>query len=266
MAEKKSVQSEHPHCASCIKLKEESCLEVKKSLEECAQAHEDARIEKEQAVAKELKEAKTKINKLQKTLSAFQLATTVGVTILGQEAFDRIFSKVEQVQNVQAKITEIVPPTDKKETSAPVSKEPKKTARNSKSQKGGVDFTGLLQQFENLDKINQAKIEITKAEVSDKPWVPGETEIVTDAVSGGKLIVDPPVVPPITIASVTDYDFPLVFTVTPELLANVQYPLLEFQDSPFVFGQGTEISPVPAPGSVSVFALSLINTPRRRMV
>ena len=66
MAEKSPVHSEHVHCANCAKLKEESCAEIKKSLDECSQAHEEARIEKEQAVQKELKEAKNKITKLHK--------------------------------------------------------------------------------------------------------------------------------------------------------------------------------------------------------
>ena len=63
MADKKSVQSEYSDWCSCAKLKEQYCLEIKDSLEACAQAHEDARIEKEQAVQKELKEAKFKITK-----------------------------------------------------------------------------------------------------------------------------------------------------------------------------------------------------------
>jgi hypothetical protein len=266
MADKKSVQSEHPHCASCIKLKEESCLEVKKSLEECARAHEDARIEKEQAVAKELKEAKTKINKLQKTLSAFQLATTVGVTILGQEAFDKIFNKVEQVQNVQAKITEIAPVEKKQTTHA--SKEPEKISENTNTQKIRIDFTDLLQQFESLDRISQAKVQITKTEVSDTPWIPEDTTVTADTSTGGKLIIDPPVVPPITVASVTNYDFPLILMATPNTLLGIQYPILPFQDSPFVFGQ-FETSVIPEfkyTGSISLLVTAAYISPRRRNV
>ena len=268
MAEKNPVQSEYSDWCNCAKLKEQYCLEIKDSLEACAQAHEDARIEKEKAAAKELKEAKTKINKLQKTLSAFQLATTVGVTILGQEAFNRMFSKVEEAQSVQSKITEITPP-DKKQIPASNAEEPKKTSVNIKPQKSGIDFTGLLQQFESLDKISQAKIEITKAEISDKPWVPGETATSTDIDSNGtKLIIDPPVSPPVAFDFITSYDFPVSTVFLPDIIEAIKYPLLPFQDSPFVFGQ-TESSTIPEPkhvGSVSLLSIAAYITPRRRNV
>jgi hypothetical protein len=264
MAEKSPVHSDHLHCASCAKLKEESCAEIKKSLQECSQAHEDARIEKEQAVHKELKEAKNKINKLQKTLSAFQLATTVGVTILGQEAFDKIFGKVEEVQKVQAKITEIAPPIKDKEEKSASTKEPKKTTRNTQKTNGKTDIASLLDQFTSLDKISEAKIQITKSETQSGPWVPTET-VAASTKTTPELIVDPPVVPPITVASTTNYDFPIIFMSVPDMVLPTQYSLLGFQDSPFVFGQGYDVSAVPAPNTLSVFALSLINTPRRRM-
>ena len=264
MAEKSPVHSDHSYCSGCAKLKEASCAEIKKSLDECSQAHEEARLEKEQAVQKELKEAKNKINKLQKTLSAFQLATTVGVTILGQEVFDKIFNKVEEVQKVQTKITELVPTVKDKEEKSTSAKESKKTTSTFPKTNGKIDFTSLLEQFTGLDKISQAKIQITKSEHQNDPWIPTEPAIVPTKTTP-ELIVDPPVVPPITVASITKYDFPVVFNAVPDIVLPTQYSLLDFQDSPFVFGQGYEMSSVPNPNTLSVFALSLINTPRRRM-
>jgi hypothetical protein len=266
MAEKNPVQSEYSDWCNCAKLKEQYCIEIKDSLEACAQAYEDVLAEKEKAVAKELKEAKAKINKLQKTLSAFQLATTVGVTILGQEAFSRVFTKVEEVQNVQTKITETAPVEKKQTTQA--SKEPEKISKNTNTQKIRIDFTDLLQQFESLDRISQAKIQITKAEVSDTPWIPEDTTVTADTSAGGKLIIDPPIVPPITVASVTNYDFPLILTATPNTLPAIQYPLLPFQDSPFVFGQ-FETSVIPEfkyTGSISLLGAAAYMSPRRRNV
>jgi len=266
MAQKQSVQSDHSHCASCAKLKEESCAQIKASLEECVQAHEDARIQKEQAAAKELKDTKTKVNKLQKKLSAFQLATTVGVTILGQEAFDKIFSKVEEVQNVQTKITEIVPSEDKPEKSKSIPEEPKKITSDFRSTEGVINFTDLLNQLSGLDKISEAKLQITKDQTTDTPWIPDQDGLV----SGGhdpQILVDPPVAPPPSVTAISNYDFPVFLTVVPEFLQTSQYPLLGFQDSPFVFGQSNTVVPEPKYiGSVSLLGAAAYITPRRRNV
>lgn len=265
MAEVKSSQSEHVHCGSCAKIKEEQCLETKKALEECAQAQEEARAAKESFLAEQLEEAKTKIKSMQKTLMAFQIATTVGVTILGQEMFDKITGKIQEVKQVQEKITgtgtnehKDEKPADKKSTSKTTSM-------------GGNPF-GLFPYNKALDyrDINFSdKLVITtdKPELQSTPWVPIETASNSNSTrSGTQILVDPPVTPPPTVASVTNYDFPIVVMTTPEMLATIQYPLLPFEDSPFVFGQGTEISPIPSPNPISVFAFSLINQPRKRMI
>ena len=262
MADKKTVQSEHVHCANCIKLKEESCLEIKKSLQECAQANEDARIEKEQAVQKELKEAKSKITKLQKTLSAFQLATTIGVTILGQDAFNRIFNKVEEVQKVQEKITNIAP--EKKETEASITpeKETDKKITSVSSSKSN-NFKKLLDEMAQKDKINEAKLVITKDQTDNELLVTDAIQPLTPSVIPS--IVDPPVIP---FSGYSGYKLKYIFDLpvqpTPDLIVQtIGQPNLEFfGDGPGVFVY-TQSDPVPSPSSVSVMALIPLTYKRR---
>lgn len=260
MADKKSVQNEHLHCANCIKIKEESCLEVKKSLEECAQAHEDARIEKEQAVQKELKEAKSKITKLQKTLSAFQLATTIGVTILGQDAFNRIFNKVEEVQKVQEKITNIAPEKKETEASVTLEKETNKKSTSANSSKS-TDFKKLLDEMAQKDKINEAKLVITKDQTDAESLI-SDTTIQPLTPPFIPPFVDPPVTPFSGYKSKYIYDLPI--QSTPDLVVQtIGQPNLQFfGDGPGVFVY-TQSDPVPNPSSISVMALIPLTCKRR---
>ena len=260
MADKKSVQSEYSDWCSCAKLKEQYCLEIKDSLEACAQAHEDARIEKEQAVQKELKEAKSKITKLQKTLSAFQLATTIGVTILGQDAFNRIFNKVEEVQKVQEKITNIAP--EKKETEASITPEKETNKKiTSTGWSKSADFKKLLDEMAQKDKINEAKLVITKDQTDIKSLVwDATTQPLTPPLTPP--IVDPPVTPFSGYKSKYVYDLPT--QPTPDLVVQtIGQPNLQFfGDGPGVFVY-TQSDPVPTPSSISVMALIPLTYKRR---
>ena len=99
---------EHKHthsCESCETLKNEEKEKLKEDLKNCSAARKSAEDQKKAELEKTALEAEEKIEKMKKQLMAFQLATVVGVTILGQEAFDKIFSKVEEVKSVQNKIT-----------------------------------------------------------------------------------------------------------------------------------------------------------------
>lgn len=119
-----------------------------------------------------------------------------------------------------------------------------------------------LSRFDNRIVITDEKFD------QNKPWTPSETTIASaTTTSGARILVDPPTTPPPSGTFVTNYDFPVVVMDIPTVVASLQYNLLPFQDSPFAFGQGeTNITPVPTPNSFSLFALSLINQPRRRMI
>lgn len=254
----------HASCESCETLKNEEKEKLKQDLKNCAEARKAAEAEKKAQLEKTALEAEEKLEKMKKQLMAFQLATVVGVTILGQEAFDKIFSKVDEVKSVQDKITGITSGGESEEKSPAKTEKPKnntKTVGFGKfREKNPFDWSEITK-FDNRIVITDEKFD------QNKPWTPSGSEIASaSSGSGSQIIVDPPVIPFTPPTTLTNYDFPIVMMDVPSVIASMQYPLLPFQDSSFVFGQGgTEISPIPAPSSVSVFALSLINQPRRRM-
>lgn len=255
----------HASCESCENLKNEEREKLKQDLKNCADARKAAEQEKIDNLEKTAAEAEEKLSKIKKQLMAFQLATVIGVTVLGQEAFDKIFAKVEEVKNVQDKISGIG-------SSATKTESPSEKPEKSKSSTKGVSFGGFKPiSTPNLTDFGRFRqnIVITDSRTdSNAPWTPSESTVsVASVTSPTQLIVDPPIYTPPKSISVTNYDFPVVMMDVPTTVASLQYSLLQFQDSPFVFGQSeTTISQVPTPSTISVLGLSLINTPRRRMV
>lgn len=256
---------QHASCESCETIKNEEREKLKEDLKKCAAAREASEAEKQKELENSVTEAKEKIEKMKKQLLAFQLATVVGVTILGQETFDKIFAKVDEVKNVQSKITGINSGAESEEKSSGKTEKPKTGTKSvgfgGFSSKNHFDMTELSR-FDNRIVITDEKFD------QNKPWTPSETTIASaTTTSGARILVDPPTTPPPSGTFVTNYDFPVVVMDIPTVVASLQYNLLPFQDSPFAFGQGeTNITPVPTPNSFSLFALSLINQPRRRMI
>lgn len=263
MAEAAPRQGDHSHCSNCVKIKEERCLETKLALEKCAQAQEEVRAAKESFLAEQLEEAKAKIKSMQKTLMAFQIATTVGVTILGQEAFDKITGKVDEVKHVQEKITGTS--TDEHKNETPGDKKP-----SSKAVSLGGNAFGLFPYNKQLDyrgvRFSENLVITTdNPERQNTPWLPRQTA-VTLVEPKTQIITDPPVVTPPSIFSINNYDFPIVITNIPDLLNRIQYPLLPFQDSPFVYGQESNIPESKYIGSTTLLGVAAYITPRRRNV
>jgi hypothetical protein len=255
----------HASCESCETFKNEEKEKLKQDLKNCAAARSAAEDEKKANLEKTALEAEEKIEKMKKQLMAFQLATVVGVTILGQEAFDKIFSKVEEVKSVQSKITGMTSGGESEDKSSGKTEKPKTGTKsvgfNGFSSKNQFDMS-QLSRFDNRIVITDEKFD------QNKPWTPSETTIASSiTTSGTQILVDPPISQPPSSTFITNYNFPVVVMDVPTIVASLQYNLLPFQDSPFAFGkEQTNITPVPTPNSLSVFALSLINQPRRRMI
>jgi len=99
----------HKHSAGspgeCEKLKNAEREELREGLKKCVEARESERREREEENARRAEEAESEVKSLKKKLIAFQLATAVGVAVIGQEAFDKITAKLNAVQEVQSKIT-----------------------------------------------------------------------------------------------------------------------------------------------------------------
>lgn len=268
MAEEKSVGHSHASCEGCRKLKDSYCEETRKALEECNKSWEEAEAASQQALEKELEEAKAKNKSLQKTVAAFQIATTVGVTLLGQEAFDKIMEKVNSVKEVQTKITETTgkPTEEKAETKGKT--DGKKT----------VSF-GSSDNIMSPSRFNQAMSQaryIPRIIVTDKQATESPVELASAITVAHSAILDEqgiglPLLPPSAKQQVAtssiDWSQYIVTNTTPPIEAVVT--VLGGNDwiDDWAGGAATSMlisEPVPAPNTISVFALSLINSPRRR--
>lgn len=241
----------HASCESCETIKNEEREKLKEDLKKCVAARQAAEDEKKAQLEKTALEAEEKVEKMKKQLMAFQLATVVGVTILGQEAFDKIFAKVEEVKSVQDKITGMTSGGESEEK-APAKTEKPKTGTKSV---GFIDFPrkNEFDWYEITKYDNKIVITDEKFDQS-KPWMPSGAKNATEiTTSGARLIVDPPVVPFTPPTIFTTYDFPVAVMNIPEIIRMINYPLLPFQDSPFVYGQ--TITPVPEPRTLPVLAL-----------
>lgn len=89
----------------CEKLKDAERDTLREGLKKCTEAREAERRAREEENAKRAADAEAEVKSLKKKLLAFQLATAVGVALLGQDVFDRITAKVDAATAIQHKIT-----------------------------------------------------------------------------------------------------------------------------------------------------------------
>jgi len=262
MAEHKSGQSDHTHCGSCAKIKEEQCAETKRALEECAKTQEEARVAKESLLAEQLEEAKTKIKSMQKTLMAFQLATTVGVTILGQEMFDKITSKVDEVKQVQDKIAGNGSAEHKDEPSS-TKKPPIKTSLI------GNSTLGLFPYNKNTDHVNSYfsnNMMITQKsnEEITELWVSEEAKSNRWSYSGqhlGQVTINSQV--PASSNSFFDLYNNIIQAAPQQVAVSFTSDDNNFFNDGGAYSQ-SEISSIPEPQPFSLITLGLINHTKRR--
>lgn len=89
----------------CEKLKNAEREELREGLKKCTEAREADRRAREEENAKRAADAEAEVKGLKKKLVAFQLATAVGVAVLGQEAVSGIMARLDSVKAVQEKVT-----------------------------------------------------------------------------------------------------------------------------------------------------------------
>jgi len=246
---KSPSMAEHKHnhasCETCETLKNEEKEKLKQDLKNCAAARDAAEREKKAELEKTTLEAEEKVEKMKKQLIAFQLATVVGVTILGQEAFDKIFAKVEEVKSVQDKITGINSSEEKSEKPKKVSKDVSFTEFKPTSLLKLTDFGGFEQNIVITDSRTDNNL----------PWIPLESTVVSSLITKPtQLIVDPPIYTPPKVTNISTYDFSVFMMDIPPEIPSLQYQLLPFQDSPFVFGQNE--SNIPSPGAFMLLSIA----------
>lgn len=88
----------------CEKLKNAEREELREGLRKCIEAREADRRTREEDLAKRAADAEAEAKSLKKKLIAFQLATAVGVAVLGQEAVSGIMARFDSVKAVQEKV------------------------------------------------------------------------------------------------------------------------------------------------------------------
>ena len=257
------ADEKHKHCEGCEAHRAAEREDLRERLKKCCEAREAARAEREAEITEELEAAEAETKSLKKKLAAFQLATVVGVTILGQDTFDKIMGKVDEVKAVQEKITGGGKGENKDEK--PSSPTPPKSG---KPVSWGGDTTNLILVHEPISdawKIRTPRPSSTLDAplVVTEPLTPVEVA-AAPATDPGGIGLPPVVVPPAPWAH-NDWSQYIFTNPTPDL-APVAVALNTGVDSGWGDGAGVFIqpAPVPSPNTFSVFALSLVNNGRRR--
>lgn len=263
MADEKKHTHQCTHCCEgCVAHREAEREDLREKLKRCGEAREAARVQKEQEMQQALEAHEEELSSLKKKLLAFQLATVVGVTILGQETFDKIMGKVGEAQAVTEKITGGGKAEDSKDTKAAAPKSGKPLSWGGNSSIGG-SYTPIS----DLWKIEQRRVpsQMDAPITITEPLTPVTVAAGSPTDTGG-IGLPPITLPPNTPWARNDWS-EYIFTnptpdITPVVVAWNAGVEADWGDGAGVFVQP---SVVPSPNTFSVFALSLINNGRRRI-
>lgn len=261
---------EHRGCEGCEAHRKAEREDLREKLKRCCEAREAARAEREKELQEAAEAHEEELKSLKKKLAAFQLATVVGVTILGQETFDKIMGKVDEAQGVTERITG----GGGKSESPEDSKSAKPQTKGSKplSWTGGDDAFVLVNSSHSgswvipfrrpsPNKSFDTPITLTEAAGSSL-W---ET---ADSMNRPQLPLPPQAdhlaYTPSAPSTWSQYIFTIPSPeITPAVVA-LSTGVEAAVDSP-AFAFAPSASVIPQPNTFSVFALSLINNGRRRI-
>jgi len=250
----------------CEKLKNAEREELREGLKKCTEAREADRRAREEENAKRAADAEAEVKSLKKKLIAFQLATAVGVAVVGQEVFDKITAKMNAVQEVQQKITgegtapaEPAKPVamgDGRSTPSAWGRQWQKTNKPTTTQESGNgDISGIF-----------AGAKRSKDE--PPPQLPSVTPPSAVEEAAKKLNAAPTVADAI---SVTEPFDPYSLFLTPSALPFDVYSTTLALGNNYGFGQyygnstgGSYVPPVPSPSPLTVFAVGGLIHNRRR--
>ena len=267
MADEK--KHEHRGCEGCEAHRKAEREDLREKLKRCCEAREAARAEKEQEMQQAAEAHEEELKSLKKKLAAFQLATVVGVTILGQETFDKIMGKVDEAQGVTEKITG--GGAAKSETEEKNAKPQPKSGKPLSWSGGGDDFVLVNNSSSGSWVIPFRRG--TPQKSFDKPMTITEVAApslweIANSTSGVQLPLPPKgeelTYTPPTPSTWSQYMFTIPSPeITPAVVALNTGVETVGDDAAFVFAPSA--SAVPTPNTFSVFALSLINNGRRRI-
>ena len=250
----------HKHSAGspceCEKLKNAEREELREGLKKCVEARETERREREAENARRADEAEAEVKSMKKKLVAFQLATAVGVAVIGQEAFDKITAKLNAVQEVQSKITGEAAPA-----------EPPPPPAGGKDKIGFSGWKPYIPKNKSMIEPQQGNGDISGVFAgaytrSENPsTLFPQPEIATGLTNYDSFV--PRVATENTQAISENLIAALSLPLPPETLIAWGTPLLPFDDSgSFAFPAAGGVVPSPAP--ITLFAMSGLIQNRRR--
>lgn len=265
----------------CERLKDAERETLREGLKECREAREAERTAREREALDRAEQSEGKLKKLQKQLIAFQLATAVGATVVGQEVMSKITDKLDYFKGMQSQIMGNGAGGGSSATPAAPADAPKDKPKDGK---GGEKISmGGWKPYRSKEPMTQtAQAEQGKADLgslvkvkgSDKGDGGGEMPqvIATKAKIPTKALTQ---TPDIASLEVLPQEFPVDLQaafLTPSTLPFDVYSTTIGLGDNYGFGDyygmggGGSVAPIPtpSPSSVAVFAIGgLVNTRRR---
>lgn len=266
MAHKHSDESP----CECEQLKNAERETLREGLKKCTEAREADRRAREEENAKRATDAEAETKSLKKKLVAFQLATAVGVAVVGQEVFDKITAKMNAVQEVQQKITG---------EGAVAAPEPEKPVVQTNARIGTPLFSrpwqkpnknSVVQEQSNGDisGIFAGEYKSKDEPMPDPPVVPPVTPPSSAETAVKKSSVAPTVADAVSVAEPFD---PYAVFLTPSALPFDVYSTGLALGNNYGFGEyygtstGGAVAPtVPSPAPLTVFAVGGLMQSRKR--
>lgn len=259
------------HCESCEAHRKAEREDLREKLKRCCEAREAARAEREKELQEAAEAHEEELKSLKKKLAAFQLATVVGVTILGQETFDKIMGKVGEAQGVTEKITG-GGKSEKAEDGKDTKPVPPKSGKPLSWSGEGDNFVLVNNSYSGSWVVPFRRPSPNKS--LDKPITITEVAApslweTADRMSTAQLPLPPRAEELAYTPSAPSTWSQYIFTipspeVTPVVVAMSTGVEADWGDGAGVFMEPVT-SVVPTPNTFSVFALSLINNGRRRI-
>jgi hypothetical protein len=250
----------------CEKLKNAEREELREGLKKCTEAREADRRAREEENAKRATDAEAEVKSLKKKLIAFQLATAVGVAVVGQEVFDKITAKMNAVQEVQQKITgEGTPPAEPaipekqadSRIGSPLFSRPWQKPNKSSvvQEQGNGDISGIFAGgYKSKDEPLRVLPSVTPPTAVDEAFK--------------KITVPPTVADAVSVAEPFN---PYAFFLTPSALPFDEYSTGLALGNNYGFGEyygtntgGAVAPPVPSPAPLTVFAVGGLMQSRKR--
>lgn len=265
----------------CESLKNAERETLREGLKQCQEAREAERSAREREALERAEQSDGKLKKLQKQLIAFQLATAVGATVVGQEVMSKITDKLDYFRGMQSQIMGGgVGGGSSATPAAPVDGDKDKKDDKSANKDGKVSMGGWKPTPRNRDTVQTAKAEqgggdisnLVKGAAGGGAGSGGEMPLVSaKAKINTKALTQTPDIASLELPMEFPVDNHAAFLTPSTLPFDVYSTTIGLGDNYgfgdyYGMGGGGSVQPIPtpSPSSVAVFAIGgLVNTRRR---